>query len=37
MNPDSVRGMWASQQQELLYFGNDNSERGSIQQLQTYF
>eukprot|EP00041_Stephanoeca_diplocostata_P005881 m.70421 g.70421 ORF g.70421 m.70421 type:complete len:2703 (-) comp16051_c0_seq12:2557-10665(-) len=31
VNPESVRGLWASQQQELLYFRNGDAERGSIQ------
>eukprot|EP00727_Mastigamoeba_balamuthi_P001880 m51a1_g1169 hypothetical protein (1249) ;mRNA; f:366881-373551 len=35
INRECVRGLWASQQQELVYFGNTNPERGSIQQLST--
>lgn len=27
--------MWAGQQQELVFLGNQNPERGSIQQLKT--
>eukprot|EP00300_Choanocystis_sp_HF-7_P018589 c20082_g1_i2.p1 GENE.c20082_g1_i2~~c20082_g1_i2.p1 ORF type:complete len:313 (-),score=71.52 c20082_g1_i2:121-1059(-) len=34
LNKESVRGMWAGQQHELLYLGNQNSERGSIQNLK---
>jgi hypothetical protein len=32
-NREAVRGLWAGQQGELVYFGNTNAERGSIQQL----
>uniref|UniRef100_A0A1I8J4S5 Pecanex-like protein n=1 Tax=Macrostomum lignano TaxID=282301 RepID=A0A1I8J4S5_9PLAT len=31
LNPESVRGLWAGQQIELIFFRNQNSERGSIQ------
>eukprot|EP00038_Savillea_parva_P002151 m.111083 g.111083 ORF g.111083 m.111083 type:complete len:2150 (-) comp10741_c0_seq1:114-6563(-) len=31
LNQESIRGLWASQQQELLYFRNVDAERGSIQ------
>lgn len=31
LNRESIRGLWASQQQELLYFRNIDAERGSIQ------
>jgi hypothetical protein len=31
MNRECVRGLWAGQQQELVYFRNRNPERGSIQ------
>lgn len=34
VNRESVRGMWAAQQLELIFFGNENSERGSIQQMK---
>lgn len=30
-----MRGLWAGQQQELVFLGNENPERGSIQQLKT--
>lgn len=31
MNRECVRGLWAGQQQELIYLRNLNPERGSIQ------
>ena len=31
LNSEAVRGLWASAQQELFYFGNTDSERPSIQ------
>ncbi|CAG9859942.1 unnamed protein product [Phyllotreta striolata] len=31
LNKECVRGLWAGQQQELVYFRNRNPERGSIQ------
>jgi len=31
MNRECVRGLWAGQQQELVYLRNRNPERGSIQ------
>lgn len=31
LNRESIRGLWASQQQELLFFRNADAERGSIQ------
>lgn len=31
MNRECVRGLWAGQQQELIFLRNLNSERGSIQ------
>ncbi|XP_018017369.2 pecanex-like protein 1 isoform X1 [Hyalella azteca] len=31
VNRECVRGLWAGQQQELVYFRNRNPERGSIQ------
>ncbi|XP_054154307.1 pecanex-like protein 1 [Oppia nitens] len=31
INRECVRGLWAGQQQELIYFRNRNPERGSIQ------
>ncbi|XP_034952503.1 pecanex-like protein 1 isoform X2 [Chelonus insularis] len=31
MNRECVRGLWAGQQQELIYLRNRNAERGSIQ------
>jgi hypothetical protein len=31
INRECVRGLWASQQQELIYFRNTDPERGSIQ------
>ncbi|XP_057670879.1 pecanex-like protein 1 isoform X2 [Diorhabda carinulata] len=31
VNKECVRGLWAGQQQELVYFRNRNPERGSIQ------
>lgn len=31
MNRECVRGLWAGQQQELIYLRNRNPERGSIQ------
>ncbi|KAH3765846.1 Pecanex protein (C-terminus) [Pelomyxa schiedti] len=34
-NRESVRGLWAGQQQEIVYVGNTNPERGSVQQLNT--
>lgn len=34
LNKEGVRGMWAAQQQELIFFGNQNEERGSIQQMR---
>ena len=35
LNRECVRGFWAGQQQELVYLGNDNCERGSIQKLNS--
>ena len=35
LNREGVRGLWAGQVQELVFLGNTNSERGSIQQLKT--
>ena len=35
MNRECVRGFWAGQQQEVVYLGNTDSERGSIQKLTT--
>jgi len=35
LNRESVRGLWTGQQQELSYLGNENSERGSIQQMKS--
>ena len=35
LNKEAVRGLWASQQQELLFFKNSNAERGSIQNAKT--
>jgi len=35
LNREGVRGLWSGQQQELVFLGNTNSERGSIQQLKT--
>lgn len=35
LNRESVRGLWTGQQQELVFLGNQNPERGSIQQLRT--
>jgi hypothetical protein len=35
LNRECVRGFWAGQQQELVYLGSTDSERGSIQQLTT--
>lgn len=35
LNRESVRGLWMAQQQELIYLGNKNPERGSIQQLNS--
>lgn len=35
LNKEAVRGLWASQQQELLFFKNNNAERGSIQNAKT--
>ena len=35
LNRECVRGFWAGQQQEVVYLGNTNSERGSIQKLTT--
>ena len=32
---ESVRSLWSAQQQELIFFGNENAERGSIQQMQS--
>ena len=32
LNSECVRGLWASQQQELLFFKNTYTERGSIQK-----
>lgn len=40
LNRECVRGLWAGQQQELIYLRNRNPERGSIQnarQVSTYF
>jgi hypothetical protein len=34
LNREGVRAMWAAQQQELIYIGNRNEERGSIQQMR---
>jgi len=34
LNREGVRGLWTGQQQELSYLGNENSERGSIQQMK---
>lgn len=31
LNRECVRGLWAGQQQELVFFRNRNPERGSIQ------
>ena len=31
LNQECVRGLWAGQQQELIFLRNSNSERGSIQ------
>ena len=31
LNPESVRGLWAAQQEELIFIRNLNAERGSIQ------
>lgn len=31
MNKECVRGLWAGQQQELVFLRNRNPERGSIQ------
>jgi hypothetical protein len=31
LNRECVRGLWAGQQQELIYLRNRNPERGSIQ------
>lgn len=31
LNRECVRGLWAGQQQELVYLRNRNPERGSIQ------
>ena len=31
INPESVRGLWAAQQEELIFIRNLNAERGSIQ------
>lgn len=31
LNRECVRGLWAGQQQELVYLRNRNQERGSIQ------
>jgi hypothetical protein len=33
INKESVRSLWSSQQNELIFVGNEDSERGSIQQL----
>ena len=30
-----MRSLWAAQQQELIFFGNENAERGSIQQMRS--
>lgn len=35
VNSESVRSMWAAQQQEQIFFGNTNTERGSIQQMKS--
>jgi len=35
LNKESVRSMWAAQQQELIFYGNQNEERGSIQQMKS--
>lgn len=35
LNKECVRGLWAGQQHELVFLQNQNSERGSIQQLKT--
>eukprot|EP00164_Ancoracysta_twista_P003566 GFYU01004761.1.p1 GENE.GFYU01004761.1~~GFYU01004761.1.p1 ORF type:complete len:425 (-),score=124.98 GFYU01004761.1:77-1330(-) len=34
LNKESVRGLWSGQQHELIFLGNDESERGSIQQMR---
>eukprot|EP00299_Pterocystis_sp_00344_P003397 c14014_g1_i1.p1 GENE.c14014_g1_i1~~c14014_g1_i1.p1 ORF type:complete len:155 (+),score=28.56 c14014_g1_i1:66-467(+) len=35
LNREAVRGMWAGQQHELIFLGNQNSERGSIQSMRS--
>jgi hypothetical protein len=35
LNREGVRGLWAGQVQELVFLGNTNAERGSIQQMKT--
>lgn len=35
VNSESVRGFWAGQQQEVLFFRNPANERGSIQNAKT--
>merc|ERR1712232_777151 len=35
LNSETVRGLWAAQQQELLFFRNSANERGSIQNAKT--
>ena len=35
LNREGVRGLWAGQVQELVFLGNTNAERGSIQQMRT--
>ena len=35
VNRESVRGFWAGQQQEVLFFRNPHNERGSIQNAKT--
>lgn len=40
VNRECVRGLWAGQQQELVYLRNTNPERGSIQnakQVRHYY
>eukprot|EP00002_Diphylleia_rotans_P029867 TRINITY_DN6101_c0_g1_i8.p1 TRINITY_DN6101_c0_g1~~TRINITY_DN6101_c0_g1_i8.p1 ORF type:complete len:1346 (+),score=255.07 TRINITY_DN6101_c0_g1_i8:84-4121(+) len=34
LNREAVKGLWASQQYELLFLQNQQSERGSIQQMK---
>lgn len=35
LNREGVRSLWSAQQQELIFFGNENEERGSIQQMRS--